>query len=57
MEVWNPAGLDVGAESPAEIALYILAEIMAVSRSRTDRLLREVKGSLLKKFFSQSPGR
>jgi xanthine dehydrogenase accessory factor len=50
--VRTPAGLDIGAETPAEIALAILGEILAFSRSRTGRPLCEVKGSLLKKLFS-----
>lgn len=33
-EVKTPAGLDIGAETPAEIALSILAEILSVRRSR-----------------------
>lgn len=47
-QVRTPAGLDLGAETPAEIALAILAEILAFSRSRTGRPLGEIKGSLLK---------
>lgn len=47
-QVRAPAGLDIGAETPAEIALAILAEILALSRSRTGHPLGEIKGPLLK---------
>ena len=34
--VHRPAGLDIGADRPAEIALSILAEMVATMRGRTD---------------------
>jgi len=34
--IHGPAGLDIGADGPAEIALAILAELVAVQRGRTD---------------------
>ena len=37
----GPAGLDLGAEGPEEIAWAICAEVLAVSRGRTGRPLRE----------------
>jgi xanthine dehydrogenase accessory factor len=39
-----PVGLDLGAESPEEIALAIMAEILAVGRGKTGKPLREVRG-------------
>ncbi|BFH73736.1 XdhC family protein [Sulfurisphaera javensis] len=38
-----PAGLDIGAKSEKEIALSIVAEILAVTRNATGRPLSEVK--------------
>ena len=34
--IHGPAGLDIGADSPPEIALAILAELVATVRGRTD---------------------
>ncbi len=39
-----PVGLDVGAESPEEIALAIMGEILTVARGKSGRPLREVRG-------------
>jgi xanthine dehydrogenase accessory factor len=44
--IFAPAGLDLGAEAPAEIALSILSEIQAVSRARTGGFLRERGGPI-----------
>lgn len=41
--VHAPIGLDVGAETPAEIAVAIAAEIVLAERGGTGRPLREVK--------------
>jgi len=39
-----PAGLDIGAKSEKEIALSIVAEVLAVTRGSMGLPLREVKG-------------
>jgi xanthine dehydrogenase accessory factor len=40
----GPCGLDLGGETPAEVALAILAEILAVRNDRAGGRLRDVKG-------------
>ena len=42
----GPTGLDIGAESPAETALSILGEILAVRSGRTGGRLRETRGRI-----------
>ena len=44
--LYSPAGLDVGAETPDEIALSIVAEVRAVLRGRTGGFLRDRRGSV-----------
>jgi xanthine dehydrogenase accessory factor len=44
--IHGPAGLDVGASSPAETALAILAEIVAVRAGRSGGSLRESSGRI-----------
>jgi xanthine/CO dehydrogenase XdhC/CoxF family maturation factor len=42
----GPAGLDIGAESPEEIALALVAEIQAALTGRQGGWLRERKGPI-----------
>ena len=39
--VYAPLGLDIGADSPAEIAVSCVAEILAVLRGRSAKHLRK----------------
>ena len=44
--LYSPAGLDIGANSPAEIALSLVAEMRAVLDGRRGGRLRERRGSI-----------
>jgi xanthine dehydrogenase accessory factor len=46
LRLYAPAGLDIGANSPAEIALSIIAEIRTVLAERRGGMLRERKGAI-----------
>jgi xanthine/CO dehydrogenase XdhC/CoxF family maturation factor len=45
-KLYAPVGLDLGAETPEEIALSVLGEILAVRSGRTGGFLRERRGSI-----------
>jgi len=44
--LFAPVGLDVGAETPEEVAVAIVGEVMAVLAGREGGLLRDRKGAI-----------
>ncbi|WP_025739494.1 XdhC family protein [Aquimarina pacifica] len=44
--IHGPAGLNIGAETPQEIAISIIAEILAVTREQNPISLQEKKGAI-----------
>lgn len=48
--IYGPAGLNIGSETPQEIAISIVSEILAVTRKRNPISLSEKTGSIHAKF-------
>jgi xanthine dehydrogenase accessory factor len=44
--VFGPVGLDLGADGPEQVAMSVVAEVLAVASGRVPRHLREREGSL-----------
>ena len=44
--IYGPAGLNLGSETPEEIAISVLSEILAIVRDKTPMRLRDKKGTI-----------
>src|SRR5690606_41998067 len=53
----GPAGLDIGAEGPVEIAWAIMGEILAVRRGKKGGFLRDRKGPESLREYDPPPRR
>ena len=54
--VFSPVGLDIGADNADEIALAIVAEILALIAGRNGGFLRERKSAIHNRLPSESSG-